>query len=168
MNKMKHAVKISLMLLTFICIICACQQEEVAIKEPAFDMEAHKNDFIETLEKHLDAVTNKDLESLKETLAPTGELYFMLDERETSKKASDFIKFHEDWFQDTTWSFETEITDVEVGRDLGLAITQLIYREPERNGKPYFNRMAVSYTLKSIDGQWYIIKDHATSIERAK
>ncbi len=46
-----------------------------------------------------------------------------------------------------------------------MAVTEIVYREPEREGKPYFNRMIVSYDLEKIDGKWYIIKDHASSIE---
>ena len=39
--------------------------------------------------------------------------------------------------------------------------------EPERDGKPYFNRMHISYTLEKQNGQWYVIKDHASSVEKS-
>jgi len=48
-----------------------------------------------------------------------------------------------------------------------MAITEIVYREPERNGEPYFNRMIVSYVLEKIDGHWCIIKDHASSVEKS-
>ncbi len=49
-----------------------------------------------------------------------------------------------------------------------MATTEFLYKELERNGKPYFNKMIVSYTLEKTDGNWYIIKDHASSIEKTK
>ena len=134
----------------------------------AFDQLAHEKSFVEVMQTHLNAVSNKDLAKLKTTMAPNGKLYFMLDERETTYTSDEFIKFHESWFEDENWTFETKITHTEVGPEFGVAITEIIYREPERNGKPYFNRMAVSYVLRFIDGKWYVIKDHATSIERVK
>ena len=79
-----------------------------------------------------------------------------------------FLAFHEEWFQDTIWSFETKILNTEIGDRIGMAVTEVIYREPERNGKPYFNRQIVSYTLEKIKDKWYVIKDHCTSVEKTK
>jgi len=36
-----------------------------------------------------------------------------------------------------------------------------------RDGVPYFNRMIVSYDLENLDGAWYVIKDHASSVEKS-
>ena len=166
---MKYSIHFLQVLLSiaFIFSITACHVS-VEDKTPAFNQAAHEKSFKETLQKHLDAVSNKDLATLESTLSPEGTLHFMLDQRETSHQTKDFISFHEEWFKNKNWTFETNITNTEVGPKYGLAITEIIYREPERNGKPYFNRMAVSYVLKFIDETWYVIKDHATSIEKAK
>ncbi len=123
--------------------------------------------FVETLQKHLDAVSNKDLETLTSTMAPTGKMQLILPQEEIMYKAENFLKYHEDWFQDTTWEFETEVLDYDIDERLGTATTQIIYREPEREGKPYFNRMIVTYVLEKIEGKWYIVSDHASSIEKS-
>ena len=78
------------------------------------------------------------------------------------------MKFHQDWFALPDWTVETIILSTDVGDNMGVATTEFMYREPERNGKPYFNRLIVSYTLHKIDGQWHVIKDHASSIEKTK
>lgn len=124
-------------------------------------------DFKSTLVKHLDAVTQRDLMALKSTMSPTGEMQLILPGTEIIYTVNGFMKYHEEWFQDSTWTFETKILNVEVGNTMGLGITEIVYREPLRNGKPYFNRMIVSYGLKKINGNWYIIKDHASSIEKS-
>lgn len=63
---------------------------------------------------------------------------------------------------------ETKIVNVKVGDKIGMAVTEAMYREPNRNGSPYFNHMMVSYDLEKIDDKWYVIKDHASSIEKTK
>ena len=50
---------------------------------------------------------------------------------------------------------------------MGIAHTEIMYREPERDGKPYFNRMAVGYALEKIDGRWYVVKDQMCSLEKS-
>jgi len=127
----------------------------------------NQNLFIETLQKHLDAVSNKDLESLKETMHPNGKMQLILPSAEIMYTFEDFIMYHEDWFSMPNWSFETKIISSNVGEKLGVATTEIIYREPERDGKPYFNRMNVSYVLEKTNNSWYVIKDHASSIEKS-
>lgn len=126
-----------------------------------------KQEFIATLQKHLDAVSNKDIATLKSTLSPEGKMQLILPRSEISNSVDSFLDYHTEWFQDTSWTFETKILNTEIGNTLGLAIVETMYREPERNGQPYFNRMTISYVLKKTNNNWYIIKDHASSIEKS-
>ncbi len=123
-------------------------------------------EFIVALEKHLKAVSEKNIEILKNTLSEKEEIYLILPGSEPVKSNEGFLKMHKDWFQDTTWTFETQIIHTEIQANIGTALVEVMYKEPDRNGKPYFNKMAVSYTLKKLQGQWYIIMDHASSIEK--
>lgn len=126
-----------------------------------------KEDFRMTLQKHLDAVANRDLLTLESTLAPDSTMFLILPQTEMTSKASDFLNFHRSWFTDESWTLENKIAKIEVGKDLGIAIVNSIYREPERDGKPYFNEMMVTYSLKLVDGQWYVFKDHMCSIKKS-
>lgn len=117
------------------------------------------------MQKHLDAVTNRDIETLKSTMSPEGEMQLILPGSEIIYSVDGFMDYHEEWFSDSTWTFETKILNTRMGDKMGMAVTEIVYRETEREGKPYFNRMIVSYDLEKIDGKWYIIKDHASSIE---
>jgi len=123
----------------------------------------NKKGFTKTLEKHLSAVSNKDLVALKSTMSPEGKMQLILPGTEIINSVDSFMTFHDEWFQDTTWTFETKILNTEIGDKMGIGI----YREPERNGEPYFNKMIVSYGLEKIGEKWYIIKDHASSIEKS-
>lgn len=126
-----------------------------------------RENFTETLQTHLAAVSNKDLQSLKGTLSPDGKMHLILPGSEVIATVDRFIEYHEEWFQDTTWTFETKIIHTDIGPKIGTAITEIIYREPNRAGKPYFNRMIVTYVLEITGDQWYVIQDHASSIEKS-
>lgn len=126
-----------------------------------------EQEFVATLEKHLNAVADKDLASLGSTMSPEGKMQLILPGSEIMYSVDSFMNYHEEWFQDTSWTFETKILDTEIGDDTGFAVTEVVYREPDRDGQPYFNRMIVSYGLEKVDGGWYIVMDHASSIEKS-
>ena len=119
------------------------------------------------LKKHLEAVSNKDLESLASTLSPSGKMQLILPGMEPVHTAGAFMDFHQEWFQDDSWSFEAEVVSLTVGVELAGATVDVMYREPLRDGVPYYNHMTVTYMLAKVGGQWYIISDHASSVEKS-
>lgn len=149
--------------------LTSCTPQEASAPTQKGPDEASKALFVSTMKKHLDAVTNSDLETLKSTLSPTGKIQFVLPKREMTETVDDFVKYHADWFADTTtvWSFQTKILDTTIGETMGIAIIETLYSEPLRDGKPYFNKMYVTYGLQKQGDNWYIIKDHASSIQKS-
>ncbi|WP_452229545.1 MULTISPECIES: YybH family protein [unclassified Lacinutrix] len=165
MKLIKSNIYILLVLTTFIFISCGKKEQ----KNPLINYEVQNEMFfVATMQKHLNAVTKKDLTTLKSTLSPNGNMQLILPNTEITNTVDAFMEYHKNWFAvEMPWTFETKILNTEIGKDFGIAITEIVYREPERNGEPYFNRMHVSYALQKIEGKWYIIKDHASSIEKS-
>jgi len=163
------SIKILLSVATLFMVITSCENTNPSSKNEDAEMEIlqNKNDFEAVLQKHLNAVSYKDLNTLKSTMSPEGKMQLILPGSEIISTVDSFINYHKEWFQDTTWTFETKILNTEIGDKIGIAITEIIYREPDRNGLPYFNRMIVSYGLEKYNDKWYIIKDHASSIEKS-
>lgn len=157
---MKPPLLILIILIGFI----SCSKKPIMSLE---ERKQHELDFVSTMQKHMDAVTNKDLETLASTLPPHGEMQLILEGQEIIESVDGFMDFHKEWFALPNWTFETEIKKSVIGDKMGLSLVEIVYREPERDGKPYFNRMMVSYDLQLIEGKWYIIKDHASSIEKS-
>ncbi|RMA64861.1 YybH family protein [Ulvibacter antarcticus] len=161
--------------LLFLLIFSACTEKQVTnpliasetIIASEMPSEENSKMFIETMQTHLDAVTNRDLETLKQTLSPNGNMQLILPGTETTNTVDEFMQYHKDWFASPNWTFETKILNTEIGTEMGMAVTEIVYREPLRDGKPYFNRMIVSYDLKMINGKWFVIKDHASSVEKS-
>ena len=167
MKSKSYTLHLLIFLLNFTFFACTTEDRQSPQNKQVADKAADEMAFVATLQQHLNAVTEKDLEALASTMSPEGKMQLILPGSEIMDSVDQFIDYHRAWFQDTTWTFETKILNTDVGDRLGLAITEIIYREPERDGKPYWNRMVVSYGLEKIDGHWYIIKDHASSIEKS-
>ncbi|MEP2935368.1 MAG: nuclear transport factor 2 family protein [Gilvibacter sp.] len=158
MNTLKFTFALGLLILLSSCVA----------KSDKEDALSNETNFTAVLQKHLDAVTNKDLMTLESTMSPDGQMELIQPSSETVYGVEGFMEFHREWFAVPDWTFTTKILSKDVGETIGVATTEILYQEPERNGKPYFNRMNVSYTLQKIDGNWYIIKDHASSIEKTQ
>ena len=150
-----------------VCVLSlACDTPSKKASE--IDNSSNATQCIEVMQTHLDAVSNKDIETLKYTMSPNGDMLLILPQSEIMEGVDAFINYHIDWFAvNNGWTFEPKILDTKVGETLAMSITEIVYREPDRDGKPYFNRMIVSYDLEKIEGQWYVIKDHASSIEKS-
>ena len=78
-----------------------------------------------------------------------------------------FLEHQKEWFTDPNWTFKTKILNSTMGAKMAMVIVEALYEETERDGEPYFNRMIISYDLQKADGQWYVIKDHASSVEKS-
>jgi ketosteroid isomerase-like protein len=169
MKTLKH---FPLLLLFFaLSAIFSCTDEPTAgtsdMEQQNVSKEENEAAMIAAMEKHLNAVSNKDLATLRSTMSPSGKMHLILPGAEIMQSVDSFMQYHEEWFQDTSWTFETKILSTEVDQNLGTAVTEIVYREPERDGRPYWNRMIVTYSLQKEDGQWYVIQDHASSIEKS-
>lgn len=159
-----------LLLLLCLLTLIACERAPAEADQLDSQEDIQQKDqaaFTAALEKHLQAVSSKDLVSLESTMSPDNKMQLILPGSEIIHSADSFLRFHETWFQDTSWTFETKILSTEVGSQFGLAVADVMYREPERNGVPYFNHMIVTYGLQKVEDQWYIIMDHASSIEKS-
>lgn len=157
------------LVISFMIISCADGQNNNSVENAAVGelQEVDKEGFTALLEKHLRSVSERDLNTLAGTLSPQGDMILILPQSPLRTKSSEFMDYHREWFQDTTWNFETKILTSDVQNNMGIAVVEALYSEPERDGKPYFNRMHVSYGLRKMNGNWYVVKDHASSIEKS-
>ncbi len=122
------------------------------------------------LSKHLKAVSDKDYATLQSTLADSGTMHLILPDGMISRKVSEFLKFHDEWFADTTsnWSLKNTIRYAKRQGDMGMALVEATYNEPDRKGKPYMHRKAVSYVLEKQGDKWIVIKDHASTVKKTE
>jgi len=162
---MKVYIKILLAALILSHII-SCDAT-VKLDTPAVSYNSEEKAATEVMRRHLNSVTTRSIEKMKATIGGGEDFEMLLPSSERFKGEKAFLDYHQEWFQDSLWTFETKIISKKVGSDLAAFTTEVIYREPERDGKPYYNRMHVSYTLAKSGGDWKVIKDHCSSIEKS-
>ena len=155
-----------------VCMIsCSAPTAPAATGPTAEEIKAQKREnsklFHATLRKHTAAVAARDIETLETMMSPDGVMHLMRPNTPVVYTTEKYLKYHRSWFQDTSWNLKSTITDSEVGDNMGMAITELMYEVPDRNGKPYWNQMTVSYVLKKVDDAWYVISDHSTSVKKS-
>ncbi len=163
---MSHTFRLfaSFLLLCSVFLINACAHQT----KNKHTADANAKAFMSVLQTHLNAVTNKDIDTLASTLSTTAGMQLILPQTEIIVGVEGFLDYHRQWFAiDNGWTFETRVLNSQVEDQLGMAVVEIVYREPIRNGQPYFNRMIVSYDLRKINGQWFIFKDHASSVEKS-
>ena len=100
---------------------------------------------------------------LLSTIPDSGEFRMILPDGKTSNNVKDFIDMHKEWFKQTRWTYESKIIAGSNGPQMGYVVVNAMYREEERNGKSYFHNMFISYNLKLINGNWYVISDHSST-----
>ena len=146
----------------------SCQEKQVAKIEHVVQNQTLNKELTEAaMLKHLDAVSNRDLETLASTLSPDGDMLLILPGTEIIEKASGFLENQGEWFESGPWTFESKILHSEVGETVASVVVEAIYKEAEREGKPYFNKMHISYVLKKVNKKWYVIRDHMVSVEKS-
>jgi len=75
---------------------------------------------------------------------------------------------HEGWFEEKDWTIDMNIIYTDNSDNYGIALVESKFNDPDRNGKPYFHNMIVSYALKKVDGKWLVVKDHASTVEKSE
>ncbi len=155
--------KILIIVLLFI-LIGACSQNKKEVME--VNKKQNVEEFTSVILKHFSAVENKDLEALKLTMSPKGNMELIQPGIEIINSVDGFLEFHKNLFSIPNWTIKFKLISKNVGTRIGVVTSEVIYKEPERNSKPYSNRLVVTYTLEKTENVWYIIKDHASSIEK--
>ena len=161
-------MKFSLLTALLLVLFFSCQPSNSPDTPAAASAPTKDESFRKALETHLEAVTTKDFPALKETVPASGELMWILPSGGYFTTAADFLENHEVWLQDTAWTMTTKVIQADWGQDYGTATVEADLREPERNGKPYFHRMFITYALKKMDDKWMVVMDHASTIEKSE
>jgi len=123
--------------------------------------------FHATLRQHLGAIAARDLATLRKSLAPDGTMHLLRPATKPVFGVDKYLSYHEAWFKEPSWSIKSTITDSDVGTDMGYALVDLMYNVPNRNGKPYWNKMLLTFNLKKYDGSWYVVTDHSSSVRKS-
>jgi len=155
---------------TFLALLFfSCQNESKKQTSSPATAESRKADhkaFHSTLKKHINAVSTRDINTLSTLMHPSGTMHMMRPNTPVVYSTDRYIKYHTSWFEDKSWSLTAQITDSNVGDKLGWALTDVTYRNEKPGTNFYTNKMSITYVMEKVDGAWYVISDHSTSIKK--
>jgi hypothetical protein len=123
-----------------------------------------KPDFDAALQRHFDAIANRDLEAFKANLTKNDTLYTIVQNGHAFKTPQELIDIHEMWFKDPNWIWEGAPVHKVVGEDMAMAVVKYSYRaKPEDT--PFESWLTYVFALE--DGAWKIIHDQNTALDFA-
>lgn len=120
--------------------------------------------FAATLEKHLRAIRNRDLQALTETL-PAERLVLIMADGKLVRSTREFIDLHRDWFASKTWSIELTPLHVLETPALASAVIHLEYRDQPADGAPVRERSYLTLLFALEGDRWVMIHDQNTPIK---
>jgi len=121
-----------------------------------------KPDFDLAVQKHFDAISNRDLNAFKSHLTSNKTLYTIVQNGHAFKTPEETIAIHEEWFKDPHWIWEGTLVHKVVGEDMAMALVKYDYRaKPEVT--PFTTWLV--YVFKLEDGEWKIVHDQNTALD---
>jgi len=121
-----------------------------------------KPDFDSALQKHFDAITNRDLNAFKSHLTQNETLYTIVQNGHAFTTPEETIAIHKEWFKDPNWIWEGSVEACPVGEDIAMALVKYDYRAKAED-KPFSTWL--TYVFQLEDNEWRIIHDHNTALD---
>ena len=123
-----------------------------------------KPDFDYALQKHFEAISNRDIEAFKSHLTKESTLYTIVQNGHAFTTPAETIEIHSQWFKDPNWVWEGTVVHKVVGEDVAMALVKYQYRaKPE--DKPIATWL--TYVFQLQEGQWRIVHDQNTALDFA-
>ena len=116
--------------------------------------------FRETLRRHLQAIRERDLAALADTLAAPALVLIMADGK-LVRSTQEFLEAHRGWFAVPGWTLEARELEVHEGADLAVALLELDYREPPATR----SRGYLTLVFRNHGGRWLMVQDQNTPIK---
>ncbi len=121
-----------------------------------------KPDFDAALQRHFDAISNRDIKAFTSHLTRGETLYTIVQNGHAFTTPAEIIAIHEEWFKDPDWIWEGTVVHKVVGEDMAMALVKYDYR-PKPQDEPLSNWLIYVFELQ--DGAWRIVHDQNTALD---
>lgn len=114
-----------------------------------------------TIQTHLDAIQNRDLDALLETVTTAERLTLIFPDGTLTETRAEYVAFHEEWFADPAWTMTFE--PVRTVESPGLA-TVLVRTTYEDDGPSSRRHAFLALTFADAGDGWRLVLDQNTRI----
>lgn len=115
--------------------------------------------FRETLQRHLEAIQNRDLRALADTVAESV-LVLITAEGRLLRSAQQFLDAHRAWFALENWKLFVTPVEITEGPDMGYAVVHLLYCENELRQQSH-----LTLVFARRDDRWQMVLDQNTPLQ---
>ncbi len=119
-------------------------------------------EFKDTLNIHLEAIKNRDIDGFKKTIAQDDRLTVILPNGSLIKGYDRIIKFHENWFKDMDWSIDFSVINELIGSDLSSVLIEVRYNDINEEKEPYQLEHYLNLIFIKENSDWSLIYDQNT------
>lgn len=152
-----HRIKKTSCLLFAVLFLAACAKQEETAKDT--------HSFRSTLDIHLEAIQNRDLEKLRPTVADDVTMISPDGDKVDSKKV--FMNFHETWFQQADWEWEGTIVKSEYTDAMGYGLIQYTFTQKDSIGNIIFEDLEyLVLVFRNSDAGWQLVHNQNTRIQK--
>ena len=125
-------------------------------------LEGKNKTFEKTLKTHLQAVEDRDFDTLISTLPEQGgEIVLILPNGSIDKSRDNFIAGHKEWFAGKSWKQKFEVINTIETAEMAVATIKYIYIEG--NGETW--NALLGLVFQKVDDHWVLVHDQNTRIQ---
>lgn len=121
--------------------------------------------FQQTLERHLQAVQDRDLKTFLATIADDGSLTMILPNGSLLDSYEEIVELHEEWFADPDWQLTTELINKHASSEMASALLLVNYQDVDEAGGSVQFQYFLNLIFANRSGKWLLIHDQNTIID---
>ncbi|WP_152655547.1 DUF4440 domain-containing protein [Oceanobacillus sp. CFH 90083] len=121
-------------------------------------------DFHQALERHMQAMTQKDMKSFADTIHRK-DVTLILPNGKLIQDREEFIQFNQDWFSDPDWKMTYDLVKTRESEGMAFALLLIHYDDLDENGNPYHQDYYLHLVFEKEKDEWLLIYDQNTFIQ---
>lgn len=121
-----------------------------------------------TVDRHLEAINARDLDTLLDTVSERGDLVTILPDGRVLETRDAYRRLHADWFADRGWRLDFQVEDVRIVGDAGIARVRYrtLGRDDAGGGQASGETLLVLVFAREA-GAWRLVHDQNTVVPAA-
>jgi len=121
--------------------------------------------FQQSLQRHITAVQERDLETFLDTIANDGSLTLIMPNGSLWQDYDDITELHQEWFSDSDWRMTTELITSQESAEMASALLLVNYEDVDEEDEPVQFQYYLHLLFAKRGDKWLVVHDQNTMID---